>query len=448
MALTYAEALDYLDSFVDYERRIPGQAARTEFSTDNIARFLNELGSPQLSYPTLHVAGTKGKGSVCAFAESILRASGLKTGLYTSPHMVEVRERIRLGGEMIPEEDFASLLSDILPLLEREREARGSPPEDSGIRRLTYFEILTYLAFERFRRSRVDAAVIEVGMGGRLDATNVVAPAACAVTNVSFDHTRELGGTLREIASEKAGILKRRVPVVVERQRPEALAAIESRAEALGCPLVRLGTEVGFKGSWREFEVRTPRGKYKGLRSSLMGARQVENAACAIALVEEAAARTEWKLTPDAVRRALSATVWPGRMELFSERPRVFLDGAHNVESLKVALRTAREEGGEGRLVVVFGVSSDKDTRGMLRLLDSSADDVIFTTSGHPRAEDPAMLARVARFYSLKGGGGGGEEPDALVALERARAQAGPDGTVLVTGSFYLLGALEAERGR
>ena len=446
MALTYAEALDYLDSFVDYERRIPGQAARTEFSTDNIARFLNELGSPQLSYPTLHVAGTKGKGSVSAFAESILRASGLKTGLYTSPHMVEVRERIRLGGEMIPEEDFASLLSDILPLLEREREARGSPPEDSGIRRLTYFEILTYLAFEHFRRSRVDAAVIEVGMGGRLDATNVVEPAACAVTNVSFDHTRELGGTLREIAAEKAGILKNGVPVVVERQRPEALAAIETRARELGCPLVRLGREVSFRGSWREFEVRTPRGACEGLRSSLMGAHQVENAACAVALVEEAAARAGWKVSPGAVRRALSSTEWPGRMEIFSERPRVFLDGAHNVESLRVALRTAREEGGGGELVVVFGASSDKDTRGMLRLLDSSADEVIFTTSGHARAEDPAMLVRVARFYSFKGKGG--EEGDAPRALEKAKARAGRDGTVLVTGSFYLLGALKAARGR
>ncbi len=436
MSLTYARALEYLDSFVDYERRPPGHATRTDFTLDNIAALVSEMGSPQLAYPTLHVAGTKGKGSVCAFADSILRASGLRTGLYTSPHLLLVRERIRVSGEMIPEEDFAAVISDIMPLLERERRARGGPGKGSGIRRLTYFEILTYLAFEHFRRRRVGAAVIEVGMGGRLDATNVIEPAACAVTNVSFDHTRQLGGTLREIAGEKAGILKAGVPVVVERQRPEALAAIESRARELGCPAVRLGEEVRFTGSWREFEVTTPRKTYEGLRSSLMGNHQVENAACAIALVEEAG----WEVRPDAVRRALSSAEWPGRMEIFSEEPRVFLDGAHNVESLGVALKTAREEGGKGRLVVVFGASSDKDTRGMLRLLDSRADEVILTTSGHARAEDPGMLARIARFYSLKGE----KEPAARRALEKAKARAGREGTVLVTGSFYLIGALKS----
>ena len=236
--MNYAESIAYLDSFVNLERGALTRAHRAVITLDRVRELAARLGNPQDRFPSLHVAGTKGKGSSCAFAASILRAAGFKTGLYTSPHLQDVRERITVGGALIPPDDFARILTAAQPALETMRLS------SQGQRRPTYFEILTHLAFAWFAEQAVDVAVVEVGLGGRLDATNILLPHACAITSISRDHMAMLGDTLELIAIEKAGILKLGVPAISAPQHPEALAALEARAAVVGAPLEVIGREV------------------------------------------------------------------------------------------------------------------------------------------------------------------------------------------------------------
>jgi len=285
--MSYQEALDYLDSLVNFERMPPDrQARKVQLDLARIEWLTEQLGRPQDDLPCVHIAGTKGKGSICAMAESIARAAGLVTGIYTSPHLVDLRERIRVGGRKIAPEEFARHVTAIRPHVEAVRHK----PE---IRRPTYFEVLTHLALVHFVRSGVEMAAVEVGMGGRLDATNVVRPAACAIANISIDHTRQLGETLAEIAAEKAGIIKPGVPVVVSPNRPEAMAAVRAAADAHEAPLVLIGEDVTVAAvAGGEFSVTTGRARYDGLATPLAGRHQRENAAAAVALVEEFFAAT------------------------------------------------------------------------------------------------------------------------------------------------------------
>ena len=305
--MNYAQALQYLSSFVDFERQPPGRAGRTAFTLERINMLAERLGRPERRFKSVHIAGTKGKGSTAAFCESIARTAGLRVGTYTSPHLVDVRERIRLDGRPVAR----GLLARTLTRCHGDYQAVRAAPGD---RRLTYFEALTHLAFQIFAEREGDLAVVEVGMGGRLDATNIITPLVSVITAVSRDHTAQLGNSLAEIAGEKAGIAKPGVPLVVAPQPPEALEAIREAARRRGAgPLLVLGQDIGLNpgrrraGSYRTMTLQTPKGAYRNLKVRLLGAHQLENAALAVAAMELAAERGGLSLSAEAIRRAMEA---------------------------------------------------------------------------------------------------------------------------------------------
>ncbi len=409
--MNYTQAADYLNGFVNLERGPLDRAARAAISLDGVRELAGRLGDPHKKFASIHVAGTKGKGSTCAFAASMLRAQGLRVGLYVSPHLEDVRERITIDGEKISEADFARLLTACAPDLE----AMRNPPV--GQRRPTYFEIVTHLAFAWFAEQRVDAAVLEVGLGGRLDATNIVAPEVCGIANISYDHTAILGDTLAKIAAEKAGILKRGVPAVTARQVPEAARTIKECADAAGAPLETISKEIAYgeldADSEEEWPLprawaRLPEGTEYRATLGLRGGHQIENWALALRLADIFCRKQHRApLTQDAVARGSREVVWPGRLEqVFLDRdrvgtncgPAIYLDGAHNALSVKLALHEMRLHLKRSPLVCLFGCARDKDVRGMLGAMlwrGVGADEIVFTDSGNPRGCRPEELAPV-----------------------------------------------------
>jgi len=432
---TYEAALRYLFTATDYEKMQRVRYNADTFSLDRMEALLGALGSPERRFRSVHVAGTKGKGSTAAILHALALEGGLKTGLYTSPHLVDIRERIRVGRDDIPAEALRALVADAQPHVDRMR-AAGDPP--------TFFEIFTALAFRHFADEAVDLAVVEVGLGGRLDATNVLRPDVSIVTAISIDHTHQLGGTLESIAAEKAGIIKPGVPVVCQPQRPEAMAVIERAAQRAGAPLLRVGRDVTY--TWAPAEragirlaVRTPHAAYDDLFLPLLGEHQAVNAATAIAAAEHTGPLAE-RLTPERVRAALLAVRWPGRMELVPGRPDMLLDGAHNRASMERLMEgLAQHFPGRSR-VFVFASAADKDIDGILAVLAEMGGGapVVFTRTENPRASAPADLA--ARFAEPDAE----TAPDAQSAIETAKRLAGPEALVVVCGSLYLVGEVKA----
>jgi dihydrofolate synthase / folylpolyglutamate synthase len=379
---------------------------------------LARLGNPERAYPSLHVAGTNGKGSTCAMAEAALRAAGLRTGFYSSPHLHRVNERIQVAGEAIADADLARAIFAV-------KEA------GSGLS-LTYFEFLTAVAFWHFRERGVQAAVLETGLGGRLDATNVVVPVATALTSLGLDHRQILGATLPEIAGEKAGILKPAIACAVAAPEPEALAVIAARAERIGVPL------------WienRDFTVdadgyRGPRWRLPApLTVGLAGPHQRQNAAVALALLEIASASLP--VTPDAARMGIATARWPGRLESLFPRPglEVILDGAHNppaARALALALRALQPT---KALRLVFGVLEDKELPPMLEALFPLARVAHLARPDNPRGLAPEKYAASARSLC----------PDTRLhvsvpqALQAALSEASTDERILVCGSLYVV---------
>jgi len=437
--LTFDDAIGYLDSFVNFEKRPPDAQPARSFGLDRIRALLKELGDPHARLPCLHIAGTKGKGSTAAMVESVLRAAGYRVGLYTSPHLVDLRERVRVDGRMISRDDFARLMERTRPHIERIREEGSRLPPGGAARPPTYFEILTHLAFMYFDEMKVDAAVLEVGLGGRLDATNVIgSPVACAVTSVGRDHTDILGDTLAAIAGEKAGILKPGSPAIVAPQAPEAMDAIRAAAERVGAPLLLVGQDVELVDDDETFSVRTPDVTYENLRIPLWGAHQRTNAAVAVGLVEVARKKGFDRVTPQAVREGLASVSWPGRIQRVATSPTTVIDGAHNRESVEALLGTLRDRLPGARPVVVFAAAADKDWREMLACLLPDAKALVATSIGTGRAASPEDIAAAG-----EGKCGHVEvEADPAAALEQAREIAGKGGLVVATGSLYLVGRL------
>ena len=375
---------------VDYERpaTIPGGRAR--YDLERIGALLETLGNPHLGAPTVHVAGTKGKGSTTAMVASILDAAGLSTGLFTSPHLHTFRERIRVGGRPIPEDEFAGLVEALWPAVEEMRR--------TGHGRVTVFELLTAMAFRCFQERGVDAQVIEVGLGGRLDSTNVVQPMACGITALGLDHTEVLGDTLAEIAMEKAGIIKRGVPVVCSPQRPEALRVVQDVCEAQESSLVMSGEDVRWSPEsatldGQVFTLETPRRTYR-LAVPLLGEHQMENAAVAVGLVE-ALAEGGIDVGREAIEEGLRRVEWPCRLEVLRREPLVIADGAHNPHSAARLVEAMRSLVPGRRLTLVVGVSRNKDVDGVAYELSRlSPAEVVATRSRHPRSAEPELLAR------------------------------------------------------
>jgi len=388
------------------------------------------LGMPQIRYRTLHIAGTNGKGSTAAMAAAVLRAAGYRVGLYTSPHLVEFRERIRVNGEMIAESQVAQLTEQLQTLCQ---------PDLSP----TFFEYTTAMACQHFADSGVEVAVLEVGLGGRFDATNVVTPMACAITTISLDHQEYLGTTRSSIAFEKAGIIKPGVPVVLGRLEDDAWRTIEQVVREQQAPVFRLNEdfhteeEIPRPFSYHGLDVR-----YDGLTCALEGRHQLDNAACALALLE-AAAPQGIAVTAEAVREGLRTVNWAGRLEVVDHRPTILLDGAHNPAAATVlaAYLTRSDRFHSSRpVVLVLGMMRDKDHRGFVAPLRNLVDEVVLTQADLPRAATAQELR--ASFEGLL------THPHVVPllsdAMALARQLATPDGLVCVTGSLMLVGECKA----
>lgn len=418
--MTYPAAIEYLYGL---------QKHGIKLGLEPVQAVLETLGHPEHRLRVLHVGGTNGKGSTVAMAAAMLRASGLRVGVYTSPHLVDFRERIRIDGEMISEDRLAELVG---------RLRRAVPPTVS----LTFFEMTTALALLYFAESQVDLAVLEVGMGGRFDATNVVEPMACVITTIALDHQEYLGTTEEAIAFEKAGIIKPAVPVVIGRMGAEAGAVIERVAAERAAPVRRLGSEFVVEGSSDRFTYRGWGRVFEGLRCGLVGRHQLDNAACAIALLESAG-HEGVPVDEAAVRKGLRSVVWEGRLEVIEDAPRVLLDGAHNPAASRALARYLEEflaNHPNARIILVWGMMRDKDLREFLAPLLPLVSEIVLTQAGLARSATVHELREPLREWPKPVY----EVPLPAEALQRAKQQASPGDLICVAGSLMLLGDIKA----
>ncbi|MHB0858949.1 MAG: bifunctional folylpolyglutamate synthase/dihydrofolate synthase [Anaerolineae bacterium] len=433
--LSYRDAMRAIFSRSDYEREGQPLYGERVWRLSRMEELLDQLGDPHRAIPSVHIAGTKGKGSTTAMVESILRAAGYHTGMYTSPHLHTFRERIRLDGQPVTEQDLIALVERVVPLID-------ARPE------VTVFEIITALAMVGFAEAGVDVGVFEVGMGGRLDATNVLKPLVSVITSISLDHTNVLGDTVAAIAGEKAGIIKAGIPVVSAPQQPEAMEVIIRRCADLGAPL----TVAGEDWCWQPLALSDRRQRlavfsrgrqlapeYPDLELPLLGAHQMENACVAVAAVETLRAQG-MAITHEDVRAGLAQVIWPGRMEVSSEHPLVVLDGAHNPYSIQKLLEAVVAVAPEARLTVVFGASQTHTPQALLALLVPRAETIYVTQARHPKATPIADLQ--AMVHDL------GKIPHLATsvaeALASATESAGEDDVVLVTGSLFVVAEARA----
>ncbi len=396
---------------------------------DTITALLVGLGHPERRFQSLHIGGTNGKGSTAAIIASILQAAGYRVGLYTSPHLVDFRERIQVDGTLIAEDCIAALT-------ERLRAAAGESLDP------TFFEFTTAMAFQHFADAGIDIAVVEVGLGGRFDATNVLTPAVSAITNVALDHQEYLGHSIPAIAYEKAGIIQAGVPVVVGRVDEEAATVIARVAEERGAPLYRLMRDFLTEGSSARFRYIGRERSWDALDCPLDGRHQLDNVACALAMLEVASGRGVPVAEP-AVREGLRQIRWEGRLETVERRPRLVLDGAHNPAAAAVVaayLDEFRREHDRARVIAVLGMMRDKDREEFFAQLLPQVDEVIVTQARVPRAAAPhelgASVTACGRTAHLVA--------DPHDALALARRMATPDDLILVTGSLMLVGEVKA----
>ncbi len=434
--MKYEAAVRYLLS-LGRELAAPTQAAATKFDLENITVLAGRLGRPDRAYPSVHIAGTNGKGSTAAFLESILRHAGFQTGLNTSPHLEKINERIRINGEEISDEAFAETFTRILVLIEELLAAgklRAHP---------TYFECVTAMAFEYFARARVELGVFEVGLGGRLDATNILSPLVTIITRIDFDHENFLGHSLHEIAAEKAGILKPGVPVVLAEQRPEVREVTLARAKILGCPVIepakifRVDHESMQNGRVCARVIEADSGTIFELAPSLPGRFQFQNALNAVAAARLLQDRGFF-ISRDAITQGISNTVWPGRLEKLQSAPGVYLDGAHNPGAARELAHLLEQNFSGRKIWLIYAALRDKAVDEIAGLLFPHAAEVIFTAPSTSRAVSPAQLAQIVGHHAVRFS----IIADAERAFEHALAEAAPEDAIFITGSLYLVGQL------
>lgn len=418
--------------------------ARIEF-------LLNKLGRPQERFPAVHIAGTNGKGSTGAMIAAVLKAGGRRVGLFTSPHLLRYNERIVVDGEPIGDEELAKLLDTLAPYV---AEAAATP----GVGQPTEFEVATAAALAHFAEQGADVAVVEVGLGGRLDSTNVVHPCVSVITSIDVDHTAVLGTDLVTIAGEKAGIIRSGVPVVMAKQLPEAAAVVRQRARRTGAPLVEQGVDfngtpvgVDMHGTRFDLQLSGPDLRLENVGIPLVGVHQVDNAAvaAAAALVAEGALGRE--LSGDAaetiLRTGFGTARWPGRFEIVDEEPLTIVDGAHNAASARALAHTVEAVFTDEPIVFVIGMLAEKSPDAILEPLLPLAEAIVFTkpSQGRTAPAEPKELERVARAFIEDSPGAPGVEivADPSMAVRRARELAGADGVVIVAGSLYLVGEVK-----
>jgi dihydrofolate synthase/folylpolyglutamate synthase len=419
--VTYPETIEYL-----YGIRLFGQ----KLGLETMQYLLRLMGDPQRSLRFIHIAGTNGKGSVAAMLSAVLSTAGHKTGLYTSPHLVSFCERFQINGQAIPEADVVRLVEEIRPVLERV----GANPE---FRAPTFFEAVTAIALRYFAEQKVDVVVWETGLGGRLDATNVIVPLVSVVTNIAFDHTQYLGETLAQIATEKCGIIKPGVPVVTAAAAEEALQVIRNTAAAQGSALTVVGRDVGATRlsedeQCQRVELTGTRWSYGPLTIPLLGAHQTINCATAVAALEASGVPVDAKQ----VTEGLTRTAWPGRFQIVHHDPMVVLDGAHNAAAAERLAATLREHFAGRKLTLILGVLRDKNYDQMCQILAPLAVRVVCVPVNSERTSEPDQLARWCKAAN----------PGARITVERdlsaAYAQARNEGadTITIAGSLFLVG--------
>jgi len=437
--MNYKEAVRWLGFFIDYEKKITYSAS---FKLSRPRRLLRLLGNPHKGLKVIHIAGTKGKGSAAAMTASILKEAGFKTGLYTSPHLSSFRERIQLNGRLIAKKDVSALASGLRKIIKSNR-------------RYSFFEVYTALAFLYFQKEKVDFVVLEVGLGGRLDATNVVNPLACGISHIGLEHTDKLGRTLVEIAAEKAGIIKRWSRVVVSPQPEAVLEKFRRECLKKKAKLWLVGEDISFKevrpvarfaaGPGREPPKTRDRyfqlcgikgvfGEYRQIKLPLLGRHQLANAALAVGLVESLRF-SGVIISPAGIKKGLENVRWPGRLEVINRSPLLVLDGAQNGSSALALKRAIRRHFVYQRLILVLGISQDKDIKGIGRALKQIADVVILTRADNPRAAVPEQLKEQIDW---------GDKPLILAdsvseAVQEAEKIARRRDLILVTGSLFVV---------
>ena len=444
--MKYNNALEYVNSFINFER-IPKYQYATSFKLERMHAILDEIGNPQEGLKAIHVAGSKGKGSTCAITAYILREAGYKVGLYTSPHLVDLKERIRIldqkpetksqqldaFGGMIEEKDLRELIDEVRPVAEKYRDHRT-------LGKASFFEILTACAFLYFKKKQVDAVVLETGLGGRLDATNVILPKVCAITNISLEHTDKLGNSLGSIAFEKAGIIKGQGIAVSANQEKEVIDVIRKVCRERNTELYEVGKDIrysiidsGEKG--QVFDLEGPVYSYRNLKLSLIGLHQVENASVAIGMLK--LIDKDFNIGEASIMQGLKEASWPGRLEIVKKNPYVILDGAQNPASILTLIISIKKLFRYKRLICVFGISSDKDIKGVTSLLDTFSDIIILTKArDNPRAEDVTRLRE--NFSGLRTSL---EETSNIDdALKKALILADKNDLILITGSLFVVG--------
>jgi len=443
--LSFPQVMDALDAFVNYERVTDYKAGPLALGTERMELLLERLGHPEAAAPALHIAGTKGKGSIAYLCARLLHALGYRVGLYLSPHVSHICERIQVDTQPVREAFFCECFAQVQPAVDAMREHPALKPP-------TYFEILTALAFVAFQRAKVQVSVVEVGLGGRLDATNVSRLPVCAsaISTISRDHMKQLGDDLVTIAGEKAGILRPGVPLIMAPQEPAVARHLRQRCAALSCPLHVVGEDL--TAALREtpptnapeapqrLDLTTWRAVHRDVPLPLLGDHQQPNAAVALALAETFLQQRELGPVDTAsLRRAWREAAIPGRIEVVARRPWVVLDGAHNTASAWGLAETLRQRFSTTKRVLVFAAARDKEIMPMLKILAPLAQAIVLTSIPSPRSMDPDAVAdHVRATYPARLH----LSPDPGTALARARQLAGPDGLVCATGSLYLVGAL------
>ena len=424
MSSTYQQALDYIYSFVDFSRTHQENLSLENFDLSRMAQFMKILGSPQNDFPSLHIAGSKGKGSVSAFCSSVLQTAGYKVGLYTSPHLKDFEERIQVDHVPISREILIEYVDEIKAAV-------------SSVPGLTTFEIMTGLAFLFFAREKVDLAVIEVGLGGRLDATNIITPEVSVITSLYLDHVSILGDTLDKIAGEKGGIIKPGIPVICAPKEDLALSVIKEIAARNKADLIQVEIEFPFEILSSSLDGQTFRlersGQFEELQIPLLGEFQVINAVTAYAALDALRSKG-YTIESSAVSTGFKEVYWPARFEVLRRRPPLIVDSAHNPASMGKLRETLDEYFPGLPLILVFGISEDKQLDGMYEEILPRTSHLICTSADHPRALDPEALRKKAEGYICTSEA----VPNVGEALKKGLELAGSEKLVVVTGSIFV----------
>ena len=437
----YRAALNFLKSKTNYENMVRVGYNSSNFNISRMLRILSRLGNPHRACKTVHIAGTKGKGSTAHMVAAMLRKSGYRTGLYTSPHFLDLRERISVDNRLVTESEFARLIAKIAPVA-------GKLAKDKP----TFFDLMTTAAFLHFANKKVDIAVIETGLGGRLDSTNVVRPEVCGITSISYDHMAQLGTTLEAIAEEKAGIFKPGVPVISAPQPPGVKRVLREQAAKTGCPLSFVGGDLEFSyrfecsrisGPHTRVCMATPTARFDHIRVPLLGEHQAHNCGVALGIVD-ALQQRGMEIGPQNAIDGLAEVKVQGRLETIRQLPHTIVDAAHNAASVRALMRAIGQNVGYDSMVVIFGCSADKDVDGMLDQLQIGADKVIFTSTGTPRSMDPHEL--LARFQE-KSFKMAMVEETLLGAYRTACNCVTREDLICITGSVHLVGYAKQQLG-